>query len=58
MRDSFIESLFSLASSDKNIVLMTGDLGFGVLDKFAKNLPRQFVNAGVAEQNMLGWRGL
>lgn len=54
MRDSFIESLFALASSDKKIVLMTGDLGFGVLDKFAKNLPRQFVNAGVAEQNMLG----
>lgn len=54
MRDSFIESLFSLASIDKNIVLMTGDLGFGVLDKFAKDLPRQFVNAGIAEQNMLG----
>lgn len=35
-------------------MLVTGDLGFGVLDTFARRLPGQFVNAGVAEQNMTG----
>lgn len=33
-------------------MLITGDLGFGVLMKFAEELPKQFLNAGVAEQNM------
>ena len=34
------------------MALITGDLGFGVLDKFAAEFPGQFINAGVAEQNM------
>jgi transketolase len=34
--------------------LVTGDLGFGVLDKFRSRFPHQFINAGVAEQNMTG----
>lgn len=54
MREVFINSLLSKAKSDKNIILVTGDLGFGVLDKFAEDLPEQFINAGVAEQNMTG----
>ena len=33
---------------------MVGDLGFGVVTEFMKRLPNQFLNAGVAEQNMLG----
>jgi len=32
--------------------LITGDLGFGVLDDFERNFPDQYINAGVAEQNM------
>jgi transketolase len=43
-----------LAEADPNLYLVTGDLGFGVVDAFAKRFPRQFVNAGVAEQNMTG----
>jgi transketolase len=35
-------------------MLLTGDLGFGVLDRFAKQLPSQFLNVGVAEQNLAG----
>lgn len=35
-------------------MLITGDLGFGVLDEFRKRFPKQFINAGVAEQNMTG----
>jgi len=54
MRSAFIEELARLARLDRNIVLVVGDLGFGVVGKFAEELPAQFVNAGVAEQNMTG----
>lgn len=52
MRDAFIAELTELAEADKSIVLITGDLGFGVLNDFAQRFPDQFINAGVAEQNM------
>ncbi|MEO7086929.1 MAG: transketolase C-terminal domain-containing protein [Gemmatimonadaceae bacterium] len=54
MRDVFIERLSVLAEQDPRIFLITGDLGFGVLTKFEERFPRQFMNAGVAEQNMTG----
>ncbi len=54
MRDAFIKSLSELAEKDSRILLITGDLGFGVLDEFSKKYPKQFLNAGVAEQNMTG----
>lgn len=52
MRDSFIRSLTALAEADPMVTLITGDLGFGVLTDFARRFPAQFINAGVAEQNM------
>lgn len=52
MRDSFIRSLTTLAEADPMVTLITGDLGFGVLTDFARRFPHQFINAGVAEQNM------
>ncbi|MBS1704711.1 MAG: transketolase [Armatimonadetes bacterium] len=52
MRDAFIAQLTELARTDPRIFLITGDLGFGVLNKFAEEFPNQFLNAGVAEQNM------
>jgi len=54
MRDAFIETLLDEAKKDENIILITGDLGFGVLDKFQKELPNQFINSGVNEQAMMG----
>ena len=54
MRDAFVRALGGLAESDPRIFLITGDLGFGVLTEFAKRRPRQFLNVGVAEQNMTG----
>jgi transketolase len=54
MRDAFIESLTSLAEQDPRILLITGDLGFGVLTNFVHRFPSQFLNAGIAEQNMTG----
>lgn len=54
MRTAFIETLFELAQRDARITLVVGDLGFGVVTRFMQELPKQFVNAGVAEQNMTG----
>lgn len=54
MRDTFVKTLLSEAKADPNLILITGDLGFGVLEEFERELPSQFVNAGVAEQSMVG----
>ena len=54
MRDTFVKTLLEAAKKDKNIILMTGDLGYGVLDTFQKELPDQFINSGVNEQAMMG----
>ncbi len=54
MRDHFIERLSQMAEADPRIMLITGDLGFGVLNDYRERFPKQFINAGVAEQNMTG----
>ena len=54
MRNAFLNELFELAKRDPRIVLVTGDLGFSVVERYMEELPDQFVNAGVAEQNMTG----
>lgn len=52
MRDTFVKTLVGLAKKNKDIELVTGDLGFGVLKPFWEQCPDQFTNAGIAEQNM------
>lgn len=52
MRDTFVRTLVELAKENKNIELVTGDLGFGVLKPYWEQVPDQFTNAGIAEQNM------
>ena len=52
MRDTFVRTLIEIAKKDKNIELVTGDLGFGVLKPYWEEVPNQFTNAGIAEQNM------
>jgi len=54
LRDTFIRTLTDIARRDKRVMLLTADMGFKVLDHFAKNFPNQFLNMGVAEQNMAG----
>jgi len=54
MRNEFINTLYKLAQKDKRIVLLTADLGFSVIEKFAKDFPDRFYNIGIAEQNMIG----
>jgi transketolase len=54
MRDTFIAELVKQARINKNIILMVGDLGFSVVEPFQEEFPDRFINAGVAEQNMMG----
>jgi transketolase len=54
MRSAFINELVAAAEINENIVLVVGDLGFGVIEPFATRFPKRFFNAGVAEQNMMG----
>lgn len=54
MRIAFVDTLFSLAKENRRIMLLTGDLGFSVFEKYMKQFPNQFLNMGVAEQNMTG----
>jgi len=59
MRKTFINRLCKLARQDDRVCLIVGDLGFSVVEPFAKEFPDRFLNAGVAEQNMMsmatGW---
>lgn len=55
MRDTFVRTLIEIAKQDRNVILVTGDLGFGVLKPFWEQLPDQFINIGIDEQNMVGF---
>ena len=54
MRNTFARTLVELAQQDERVVLLTGDLGFSVLEEFQSRYPERFFNVGVAEQNMVG----
>jgi transketolase len=54
MRDAFLNKLTQLAAEDRDVVLLTADLGFGVFEEFESTFPGQYFNVGVAEQNMTG----
>lgn len=55
MRTAFIKALTTIARKDKNVILVTGDLGFTVFENFKKEFPNQFINIGVSEQNMIAF---
>jgi transketolase len=54
MRQAFVQSLLEIAAQDGRLLVLTGDLGFMVFEPFADRFPARFINAGVAEQNMVG----
>ena len=54
MRKAFVKKLIELVSKDKNIYLLTGDLGFSVFDEFKEKFPDNYINMGVSEANMIG----
>lgn len=54
MRDTFSSALVRLALADSKVLLLTGDHGYALFDEFRKCRPDQYINAGIAEQNMVG----
>ncbi len=54
MRAAFSETLVRLAKADPKVLLLTGDHGYALFDEFRRECPAQYLNAGVAEQNMVG----
>lgn len=54
MRSTFVRTLGELAERDPRIMLLTGDLGYQVVEPFAERFSDRFINVGVAEQNMVG----
>lgn len=49
-----MQVITKLAKHDKNIMLLTADLGYSVFEDFEKEFPDQYLNVGVSEQNMTG----
>ncbi len=54
MRAAFSEALVRLAKADPTVLLLTGDHGYALFDDFRRACPAQYINAGIAEQNMVG----
>lgn len=54
MRAAFSEALVRIARADPKVLLLTGDHGYSLFDEFRRNFPQQYINAGIAEQNMVG----
>jgi transketolase len=53
MKVSVASAIEQLAKKDKKIVFLTGDLGFNAFERLRDTLGDRFINAGVAEQNMV-----
>ena len=54
MRNAFAEEITELAAADERIVLLSGDIGNRLFDRFKAQFPDRFLNVGVAEANMIG----
>ncbi len=54
MRNAFSDALVAAAVEDPKVLLLTGDHGYALFDHFRKKCPKQYINCGVAEQNMVG----
>lgn len=54
MRGTVVKTIYQRALKDKRIVFITADHSHVLIDEFKKKLPLQYINAGIAEQNMIG----
>ena len=54
MRTAFINQLLEEARHNERVFLLVGDLGYSVVEPFAREFPDRFLNVGIAEQNMAG----
>ncbi len=54
MRNAVIRTIHEIMSKNSDVYFLTGDLGFNAVEKIERDFPIRFINAGLAEQNMIG----
>ncbi len=54
MRQALSDVLVELGKKDPKVLLLTGDHGYALFDDFRRECPNQYINVGIAEQNMVG----
>lgn len=54
MRRVFGKHIVELARKDKDVLLLVGDIGYGVFDQYREEFPDRFINFGLTEQTMIG----
>ena len=54
MRRFFVEQLSDVMEVDDSIIVLLGDLGYGIFDKLRDRFPNRCINVGAAEQLMVG----
>lgn len=54
MRNAFADEVTRMAAQDPRVVLLSGDIGNRLFDKLRAQSPDRFINAGIAEANMMG----
>ena len=54
MRRRFGKIIHQLGKKDKKIVLLVGDIGYGIFDDFRRDFPKRFFNMGICEQSLIG----
>lgn len=52
LRREFWDEMEKVSNEDRNVLVITGDLGFSFCEKYAENHP--FINCGCIEQSMVG----
>ena len=55
MRDAFFDAIYECVRKDKNVIVITADHGAFGLSKIERDFPKQFLNVGIAEQNMISF---
>lgn len=54
LKAAFAKELQRLMREDERVILLTGDLGYGLFDAIREEFPGRFINAGIREQAMVG----
>lgn len=52
-RDTFWDTIYDKAKHDRDIIVISADMGAPALDKFRRDFPHQYINTGIAEQNSI-----
>lgn len=54
MRRILGKVLNEIAKKDEKVVLLVGDIGYGIFDDFRRDNPEKFFNLGICEQSIIG----